>query len=58
MQEVYGSSRLVTTLVLKFARVRWCSICSIDFLPDAKDTSKVDKTAFTDSLGEAALLHT
>jgi len=32
--------------------------CSIDFLPDAKHLSAVEKSAFTDILSEAAWSHT
>ena len=32
--------------------------CSIDFLPDAKHLSMVEKSAFTDILGEPAWSHT
>ena len=57
IQEVCGSSRLLTALVLKFARARWGVLgrsCSIDFLPDAKHLSRVEKSAFADILGKAA----
>ena len=32
--------------------------CSIDFLPDAKHLSGVEKSAFADILGEAVWSHT
>ena len=50
IQEVCGSSRIVTALVLKFVG---CN-CSIDFLSDAKQLSVVEKSAFADILSEAA----
>ena len=55
IQEVCGSRRIVTALVLKFARVRWGTI---GFLPNAKHLSAIEKSAFTDILGEAAWSHT
>ena len=52
--EVCGTSRLVTALALTslgFDR-------SIDFFPDAKHLSAVDKSAFADNLSESAWSHT
>ena len=54
IQEVCGTSRLVTALALTY---RWGSMGFdrfIDFLPDAKHLSAVDKSAFADILGESA----
>ena len=51
IQEVYGTS---TALALTY---RWGSMGFdrfIDFLPDAKHLSTVDKSAFADILGESA----
>ena len=53
IQEVCGSSRILTALMLKFAGALGRS-CSIDFLPDAKHLSGVEKSAFADILGKAA----
>ena len=55
IQEVCGSSRLLTTLVVKFAGGALGRSCSIDFLPDAKHLSRVEESAFADILGKAAL---
>ena len=52
--EICGSSRIVAALVLKFTG---CN-CSINFLPDAKHLSVVDKSALADILSEAARPHT
>ena len=54
IQEVCGTSRLVTALALTYC---WGSMgfdCFIDFLPDAKHLSAVNKSAFADILGESA----
>ena len=54
IQEVCGTSRLVTALALTY---RWGSMGFdrfIDFLPDAKHLSAVDKSAFADILCESA----
>ena len=47
IQEVCGSSRLLTALVLKFAGARWGAV-------DDKHLSRVEKSAFADILGKAA----
>ena len=54
IQEICGTSRLVTALALTYC---WGSMGFdrfIDFLPDAKHLSAVDKSAFADILGESA----
>ena len=50
-------ARRMTSKWLSSTQVCWGSMwidCSIDFLPDAKHLSVVDKTALADILGEAA----
>ena len=49
IQEVRGSSRIVTALVLKFAGVHWGAAALFKYLSVA---------AFADILGEAAWSHT
>ena len=47
IQEVCGSSRLLTALVLKFVGACWGAV-------DNKHLSGVEKSAFADILGKAA----
>ena len=54
IQEVCGSSRIVTALSAEGYRGTVGKNCSTDFLSDAKHLSAVDKSAFTDILSEAA----
>ena len=57
IQEVCGTSRLVTALALTY---RWGSMGFdrfIDFLPDAKHLSAVDKSAFADTHVFSVSLH-
>ena len=58
IQEVCGSSRLLTALSAEVCRGALGRSCSIDFLPDAKHLSGVEKSAFADILGKAAWART
>ena len=58
MQEVCGCSGLVMALVLRFAGDQRGLIALWTILPDAEHLSVVDKSAFADTLCEAARSHT
>jgi len=56
IQEVCGSSRILTALVLKFTGARWGAVALLT--SDAKHFSGVEKSAFADILSKATWSHT